>query len=336
MNFLWPISLIFLTALPLVVAVYFWQQRRRRRFTLRYSSLSLVRSAIPAASPVRRYLPMALFLLALASLVVGLARPVAVTTVPAGRATVVLAMDISRSMLQGDIMPSRLAAAKEAALAFVERQEATNQIGIVAFAGFAQLVQPPTTDTEALGLAIQNLTTGRGTAIGSGILAAIDTIAEHNPKVAPITQNTTTPTAVEPLPEGEYHPDIVVVLTDGVATTGPDPVFIAMLAAERGVRVYTIGYGTNTGSTDPNSNYFGGWGWRRGIDEETLKMIADVTGGEYYAANSASELQKVFASLPTYLITRQETIEVSFLFAGIGALLAVAAVLLSQLWQPLP
>jgi Ca-activated chloride channel homolog len=336
MNFLWPISLIVLGALPLVVAFYFWQQRRRRRFTLRYSSLALVREALPAQSQLRRYLPMALFILALASLVFGLARPITVTTVPAGRATVVLALDISRSMLQADILPSRLAAAKEAALAFVERQEATNQIGIVAFAGFAQLVQPPTTDTEALGLAIQSLTTGRGTAIGNGILAAIDTIAEYNQNVAPITQKSTTPSAVEPLPEGEYQPDIIVVLTDGVTTTGPDPVFMAMLAAERGVRVYTIGYGTKAGATDSNSNFFGGWGWRRGIDEETLMMIADITGGEYYAATSANELQKVFASLPTYLITREETIEISFLFAGIGALLAIAAVLLAQLWHPLP
>ena len=280
MNFLWPISLILLGALPLVVAFYFWRQRRRRRFTLRYSSLALVREALPAQSQLRRYLPMALFILALASLVFGLARPVTVTTVPAGRATVVLALDISRSMLQADILPSRLAAAKEAALAFVERQEATNQIGVVAFAGFAQLVQPPTTDTEALGLAIQSLTTGRGTAIGNGILAAIDTIAEYNQNVAPITQKSTTPTTVNPLPEGEYQPDIIVVLTDGVTTTGPDPVFMAMLAAERGVRVYTIGYGTKSGATDSNSNFFGGWGWRRGIDDETLKMIADITGGE--------------------------------------------------------
>ncbi len=151
---------------------------------MRYSSLSLVRQALPAQSRLRRYLPLALFLLALASLVLGLARPVAVTRVPAGRATVMLVMDVSSSMLQNDIPPSRLAAAKEAALNFIRRQQDNNQIGIVAFAGIAQLVQPPTATSAELELAITSLATGRGTAIGSGILAALDTIAEYNLDVA--------------------------------------------------------------------------------------------------------------------------------------------------------
>jgi len=179
MKFLWPAALMALGLIPLLILLFAWQQRRRRRFAVRYSSLSLVRAALPAQSRVRRYLPMALFLLALAGLAVGLARPVAVTRVPAGRATVVLALDVSGSMRSTDIAPSRLAAARQAALGFIDKQKATNQIGIVAFAGIAQLVQAPTTVPDDLQKAIRNLTTGRGTAIGDGIVTALETIAAN-------------------------------------------------------------------------------------------------------------------------------------------------------------
>ena len=339
MKFLWPSAFALLGLLPLMVAVFFWMQRRRRRFAVRYSSLSLVREAIPAQSRLRRYLPLALFLLALASLVVGLARPTTVTTVPAGRATVMLALDVSRSMLANDILPSRLEAAKEAALSFIQRQQANNQIGIVAFAGFAQLVQPPTTETEELQLAIANLTTGRGTAVGSGILTAIDTIAEYNQNVAASTRGAAAEAQITPVPKGDYVPDIVVLLTDGRTNQGINPLEAAQEAVDRGVRVYTIGFGTNRGASGQGDSFGyggGGGGWGRGFDEESLKAIADMTGGKYYTASSAGELQKVFASLPTYLMTRQETLEISFVFAAVGAILVLAAVLLSQLWHPLP
>ena len=146
MRFLWPSAFILLAIIPLLVAAYLWMQRRRRKYAVRYSSLSLVRAAVPAQSWVRRYLPRLLFFLALASLVVGFTRPIAVTLIPAGRATIMLALDVSGSMRQADIFPSRLSAAKEAALSFIERQQEHNQIGIVAFAGISQLVQPPSTD----------------------------------------------------------------------------------------------------------------------------------------------------------------------------------------------
>lgn len=338
MKFQWPSAFLLLGLLPLMVAVFFWMQRRRRRYAVRYSSLSLVRQAIPAQSRLRRYLPLALFLLALASLVIGLARPTTVINVPAGRATVMLALDVSRSMLSNDILPSRLDAAKAAALSFIKRQQANNQIGIVAFAAFAQLVQPPTTETEELELAIANLTTGRGTAVGSGILTAIDTIAEYNQNVAASTRGAAAEAQITPVPKGNYVPDIVVLLTDGRTNQGIDPLEAAQEAADRGVRVYTIGFGTNRGVSGQGDyfGYGGGGGWGRGIDEQSLKTIADMTGGKYYTASSAGELQKVFASLPTYLITRQVTSEISFVFAAVGALLVLSAVLLSQLWHPLP
>jgi Ca-activated chloride channel family protein len=338
MTFQWPSAFFLLGLIPLLIAAYSWRQRRKRRFAVRYSSLSLVRAAIPAQSRVRRYLPLALFCLALAGLVFSLARPVAVTLVPEGRATVMLALDVSRSMLQDDIPPSRLGAAKEAALTFINRQKDTNQIGIVAFAGFAQLVQPPTTDPIDLEKAILLLTAGRGTAIGSGILAALDTITEFNQSGGPDSGRDESSAQARPIPEGEYQADIIVLLTDGVTTTGPHPLEAAQQAADRGIRVYTIGYGTKTGSMGEGNNFFGGFGGfrRRGIDEETLKRIAAMTGGEYYTANSASELQEVFDNLPTFLITRKETIEISVLFAAFSALLIASAVLLAQLWRPLP
>ena len=342
MNFLWPSAFIFLGLIPLLIAAYLWMQRRRRRYAVRYSSLSLVRAAIPARSRMRRYLPLTLFCFALASLVFGLARPVAVTLIPAGRATVMLVLDVSRSMLQDDIPPSRLEAAKEAALSFIKRQRENNQIGIVAFAGFAQLVQPPTTEQEEPEMAIRLLTTGRGTAIGSGILTALEAVDEFSQSRTNRSANGESDGQASPGSTGEYEPDIIVLLTDGVYTTGPDPLEAAQAAVDRGVRVYTIGYGTKNGSFGQGNGFYGGFGGgfggfrRHGIDEASLKEIAARTGGEYYSANSSGELQKVFDSLPTFLITRKETTEVSVIFVAISALLVASAVLLAQLWRPLP
>ena len=351
MDLLWPWFLLLLGSIPLIVAVYLWMLRRRRRFAVRYSSLVLVREALPQQSRLRRHLPFVLFLLALASLIFTLGRPVASVTVPAGRATIILALDVSRSMCSVDISPNRLAAAKEAALSFVQRQSSSNQIGIVAFAGFAELVQPPTTDQEVLQDTIEGLTTARRTAIGSAVLKSLDAIAEVNPNVAPSATGVSPQVELTPVPEGAYAPDIVVLLTDGASNQGPWPLDAAQQAVDRGVRVYTIGFGTENGGTmDCSQQYggnmldsqqyggmgFGGGGFRRGIDEDTLQRIATMTGGEYYSAESADELHEVFQSLPTYLITREETMEISVAFAAIGAFLAVLAIVLSQLWHPMP
>jgi Ca-activated chloride channel family protein len=349
MSLLWPGFLLLLGLIPLLVAGYIWLLQRRRRFAVRYSSLVLVRDALPHQSRLRRHLPFALFLLALASLIVALGRPVRIVSVPSGQATIMLAMDVSGSMRQGDIQPSRLGAARAAALSFIQGQKASTQIGIVAFAGFAELVQPPTADQEALQVAIASLTTARGTAIGSGILEAIDAIAEIDKTVAPSTTGASPEVAPPPVPEGAYAPHIIVLLTDGVATTGPLPVDAAQQAVDRGVRVYTIGFGTENGSRefgggDPfgrGDQQFGGdpqfgGGFRRGIDEETLKQIADMTGGAYYSASSADELQNVLQNLPTSLLTRRELMEISVVLTAVGALLAMTAIVLSLRWHPLP
>jgi Ca-activated chloride channel family protein len=351
MDWLWPGSLLLLGLIPLIVAAYVWMLRRRRRFAVRYSSLALVREALPHQSRLRRHLPFALFLLALAGLVIALGRPVATVSVPAGQTIIILAIDVSRSMCATDIQPNRLEAAKAAALSFIQRQDASMQIGIVAFAGFAELIQPPTSDQELLQDAVESLTTARRTAIGSGILESLDAIAEIDPNVAPSVSGASPAAPPAPVPRGAYAPDIIVLLTDGVSNAGPLPLDAAQQAVDRGVRVYTIGFGTANENQSlpycgqPGGDPFGGGGlfggggggrFRRGIDEETLKQVAAMTGGSYYSATSAGELQSVFQNLPTHLITRLETIEISVAFTAIGALLAAIAIGLSLIWHPLP
>ncbi len=368
MDILWPGFLALLVLIPALIAAYILILRRRRRFVVRYSSLSLVREALPHQSRWRRHVPFALFLLALSSLIIALSRPVTIVSVPAGQVTVIFVMDVSRSMCSTDVQPSRIEAAEAAALAFIQRQQATTQIGIVAFSTYAELIQPPTNDTEALQAAIESLAVGRRTAIGSGILKGLDAIAEIDPAVAPSTESNPREPAPTPVPRGAYAPDIIVLLTDGVSNTGPLPLDAAQEAVDRGVRVYTIGFGTASGLEFPRcapqflgresggnqgfggggqfgggrfgggqfgGGQFGGGGFRRGIDEETLKQIAAMTGGTYYPAESAGDLNNVFQNLPTYLITKHETSEVSVIFTAIGALLAALAIVLSFRWQPL-
>ena len=362
MDFLWPGLLALLGLLPVLVGVYAWSLRRRRPAGVRYSSLALVRDALPGSSRVRRHLPFALFVVAAGALAIAAARPVLIVSVPTNQTSIIIAIDVSGSMCSADVAPSRLQAAEAAAASFIERQGPTTQIGIVAFSSFAELVQPPTTDVETLLEALGSLATGRRTAIGSGILASIDAIAEIDPSVAPSITDTRPGIPPTPVPKGAYVPDVVVLLTDGQNNTGPLPLDAAQQAADRGVRVYTIGFGTPDGGPldptcasqflgrEPGAAFggvpqggFGGGapggtvgGFRRGIDDVTLQQVADLTGGSYHPASSAAELDSVFASLPTSLITKHEVTEVGFVFVALGALLAALAVVLGRLWRPLP
>ena len=351
MQLLWPGLLALLAVIPGLVALYVWRLRRRRPVAVRYSSLALVRDALPRSSRLRRHGPFALLLIAIASFVIALARPAAIVSVPASQVTIVLALDVSGSMCSTDIEPNRLEAAERAASSFVQNQDAGAQIGIVAFSGFAELVQAPTNDQEVLLDAIHGLATGRRTAIGSGILTAIDAIAEVDPLVAKSDPEGAPGPTLAPVPRGAYAPDIIVLLTDGANNAGTEPLAAAQQAADRGVRVYTIGFGTALGGAFSPScapqfvgrEPFGGLGvgpgpggFRRGIDEDTLRAIADRTGGSYYPAETADQLQTVFANLPTYLITKHEVTEVSFAFVALAAALATAAVFLGQAWRPLP
>jgi Ca-activated chloride channel homolog len=353
MSLLWPGFLYLLLLIPLAIGVYVWILRRRRRFAIRYSSLSLVREAAARQSWLRKHLPFLLFLLALASLVFALTRPVATVLIPSNKATVIMAIDVSRSMCSTDIPPNRLIVARESALSFVRDNSSGRQVGIVAFAGFAELIQPPTTDLRLLEHAIESLVPARRTAIGSAILRSIDAIAEVDDRVAPSELRQPTDPASPVVPEGEYVPHIIVLLTDGASNAGPPPLSAAQQATERGIRVYTIGFGTTNNSSPMNcgdEDQFGfgggfgspfgggggGGGFRREIDEDTLKQVADTTGGEYYIATSAGELQQVFENLPTYVIATRETTEISVFFAAIAVFIIILAMLLSVRWHPLP
>jgi Ca-activated chloride channel family protein len=353
MNILWPGILLLLGIIPLLLALTIWVVRRRRRFAVRYSSLALVHAALPSQSRWKRYLPLALFLLALASLIVAFGRPVAIVSVPTDQTSIILAIDVSRSMCSTDIEPSRIQAAQNAVLSFIQRQNASTQIGIVAFSGFAELVQPPTRDTELLQAAVESLITGRRTAIGSGILKSLDAIAEIDQNVAPSTDATFNETEPPPVPKGAYVPDIIILLSDGASNAGPAPLDAALQAANRGVRIYTIGFGTPNGSSFPlcpqqlmgyepfgRDLYGGMWmgrgGFPRGIDEKTLREVAATTGGTYYSAESANQLQTVYQNLPTYLITKHEIMEISVGFVALGVLLATLGIVLGMIWNPLP
>jgi Ca-activated chloride channel family protein len=354
MTFLWSSSLLLLFLIPLLIIGYVWLLRRRKKFVVRYSSLTLVREAGGASSAWRRHVPFAAFLLALTSLIVALARPTAEVTVPSNRSSIILAMDVSLSMCSTDIQPNRIEAAKSAALTFVQSRETGTKIGVVAFAGFAELVQAPTEDKTVLNNAIQYLTVARRTAIGSAILRSIEAISELDASVPPIDLTGATSFA----PATEFSPHIIVLLTDGSSNAGPSPFMAANEAALRGIRVYTIGFGTPNNQSpmdcgfsflegaEPGGNslfgqgglpFFGGGGgggFRRELDEAALVSIAEMTGGQYYAATSASELQNVFQNLPIYLVLVTENIEISAYFNALGLLLILLAMYFSLRWNP--
>ena len=354
MTFAWLPLLVLLLLVPLLVALYAWSLRRRQPRAARYSSLSLIREAGVGGVRARRHLPFALVAASVAALVLALGRPALVLSVPVSETTIILSMDVSGSMCSTDIAPTRLEAAEAAAIAFVRSQGSHTQIGLVAFSGFAAIIQPPTTDQQTLIDAIRSLTTGRRTAVGSGILAGIDAIAEVDPDVARSVVEGRPGAEPPPVAQGAYVPDIIVLLTDGASNAGPDPADAAQQAVNRGVRVYTIGFGTaDGGSLEPTCRRqfigsepggggfgFGGGGgfggFPRGIDEDTLKQVANLTGGSYHTAETAQELQEVFAALPTTLITKREPVEISVGFLGLGFALAAAGVLLGRMWRPLP
>jgi len=358
MTFQWPYAFALVLLAPALLALYWLMLRRRRRFAVSYASLSLIREALPGRTRWRRRLPFALFLLAIASLAVAAARPQATITVPISRTTVILALDVSLSMCSTDVAPNRFAVAQEVARTFVADQPIGTRIGIVAFAGGAQLVAPPTTDRKLLGEAIDGMKAGRGTAVGTALLRSVDAIAGINPEVA--RTDLQSPAAPRSnLPPGAYQPDIVVLLTDGATTQGVSPLVAAQQAADRRLRVYSIGFGTTNAaplscSRDQlGSDYlinqfasgggFGGFGGGRGadgpprsvlrIDERSLQAIADLTGGTYHRAADATELVEVFRNLPKEVILQRQHTEIGFAFTALGALLALAATGLSLAWN---
>jgi Ca-activated chloride channel family protein len=340
MTFLWPEFLWLLLALPLLVAAYLLILKRKRKAALRYASLAMVKDAMGAGQRLRRHVPPLLFLLSLALMIAAIARPAAVVQLPSQHETVILSMDVSGSMRARDVEPDRLSAAQAAAKAFINETPRSTRIGVVAFAGTASLVQAPTQSRPDLITAIDRFQLQRATAIGSGILVALKAIFPEvefdlrgsNPRGDRRQSSALVDKpAPKPAPKaapGSYQSAAIILLSDGQATTGPDPIEAARMAAERGVRVFTVGIGT------PNGEILVGEGWsmRVRLDEETLKSIAKITGAEYFYAGTAVDLKKIYQSLNSRFVLEKKETEITALFAAAAALAALVSALLSLLW----
>jgi Ca-activated chloride channel family protein len=325
--------LVALVLVPVLVAVYIVLQRRRRRYAVRYASLSLVRDALGNGPGRRRHIPPALFLLAVAFMLIAAARPQTVVTVPAEEGTVILAIDVSGSMQATDVQPNRMEAAKAAATAFVDKQGPAVQIGVVSFSGDASIVQTPTTDKDLVRAAIARLRPQRATAIGRGILVSLDAIFTEdevppsakylNPGAA---EAQAAPTAHPKMPG--FAPATIVLMTDGQNNQFPQPLAIIDEAINRGVRVYTVGLGTAQGTV----LRLAGRAVRTALDETTLKSIAELTDAEYFNASNAADLRKIYENLATQFVLRQEKTEITAYFTIVAAIFALAAAGLSVLW----
>lgn len=360
MSFAWPFALAGLLAVPVLAAAYAWQLRRRRRHAVKYSSIALIRAAVPPRSNRRRHLPAALLLAALACLSLAAARPQVRSDVPVSGSAVILALDVSGSMCATDVDPNRLGAAQAAVHQFVTAQDSGTRIGLVVFSGFAQLAVAPTTDRRQLLQTIDTLTTGRGTTIGAAILTATDAISRINPDVPPAGSVPGLGGDSGPPPSGQapavrpghFAPEIVVLLTDGANTAGITPQDAAQIAAARGVRVYPIGFGTSNptqmactaeqlgGLRFDRPDRFGGGGpdLRNFLvtDEDTLREVAEITGGRYFAAADAGQLQDVLRELPRQVDVQQRDVELSAGLAGLAVLLVVATAWAAARWSTFP
>jgi Ca-activated chloride channel family protein len=355
MSFVWPEALWLLLAVPALVGLYVLLLRRRSRAAMRYASVALMREALTGRAALRRHLPPLLFLLALVALIIAVARPRATVTLPSEQRTIVLAMDVSLSMRAGDVPPSRMAAARDAAKAFVQEQPPDVRIGIVAFAGSAVIAQQPTRDREELIAAIDGLQLQYHTAIGSAIIMSLATLFpgegfefETDALAAgaggrdrargasidhPKSADNDRPKRAEkkeskPVPPGSFPSGAIILLTDGRRTTGPDPIESARLAADRGVKVYTVGFGTAEGGTTE----VGGRSIFVRFDEETLQAIAALTGAEYFHARSAADLKRVYDTLDARYVLEKKPTEVSALATAIAAVLVLLAAALSIAW----
>ena len=342
MTWLWPEMLWLLVLVPVLVSAYVILLRRKQKSALRYASLSVMKDALGASHRLRRHVPPLMFLAAFTLIILAIARPAAVVTLPSQHETVILSMDVSGSMRATDVKPSRIAAAQDAARAFVAEQPKSTRIGVVSFAATASVVQSPTHSREDILAAIERFQLQRGTAVGSGILVALKMIfpdAEFDLRSSNPRRDATRASPLDPakatdksdtktVPPGSYSSAAIILLTDGQTTTGPDPIESARIAADRGVRVYTVGIGTPGGETIGSE----GWSMRVRLDEQALKTIANVTQGEYFYAGTATDLQKIYKNLNTKLFFEQRETEISALFAAAAAVLALVSGLLSLLW----
>ena len=340
-GFLWPQFLWLLLLLPLLVLLYLWLQRRKQKLAVRYASLAIVKEAMGKGPGWRRHLPPLLLLGALGAMLLASARPVALVALPSNQQTIILAMDVSGSMRAADVEPNRLVAAQNAAKAFLKDLPRDVKVGIVAFAGSAQVAQLPTLNREDLVTAIDRFQLQRATATGNAIVISLATLFPNAgielqqlsfDRMRGMGRSLDQPPPKQaefiPVPPGSYTSAAIIMLTDGQRTTGVDPLDAAKMAADRGVKVYTVGVGTVDGETIG----FEGWSMRVRLDEDALKSVANITRADYFYAGTAEDLKKVYQGLSTRLVVEKKETEISALFAALGALLVAAAAALSVAW----
>lgn len=339
LTFLWPTLLWLLVLVPLLALYYGWLRVRQRRVAERYANLTTVGGGQGAAGWLFRHGPPFLLLLGLAAMIVAIARPQALITLPTRADTVILAMDISGSMRATDVKPTRLAAAQNAAKAFIADQPSQVRIGVVSIAATAALAQSPTDKREDVIGAIDRFQLQPGSALGSGVVIALSTLLPDSAiDVEKVVFGKTPgwPTdpakqakadEFKPVPPGSNESVAIVLLSDGHNNFGPDLVEAGKLAAERGVRVYTVGIGTTEGEILTVD----GWSMRVRLDEDALKKLADTTRGEYFQAANAGELTRIYKNLGARLtMGKGRVTEITALCVALGALLAMLSVLASM------
>jgi Ca-activated chloride channel family protein len=327
MTFQWPIVLILLVFVPLLAFAYIAMQRRRNQYALRYASVSLVAQAVGKGPGIKRHIPPALYLLAMTALIIGLARPQATIPTPQDTGTVVLVIDVSGSMFAQDVDPNRMEATKRAARDFVEKQPKGVKIGVVSFSDFAALVAPPTTERKQVLEAIARLRPQRGTNIGAGLQVALDAISEDQSAGDPaVTTGSPTPTPVAS--SLSVPPASIVLVSDGQSNTGPDPLDVVNEATQAGVKVYTVGIGTPEGTVlqIQGRNVF------TRLDEATLQAVAEQTGGQYFNAQTDTDLKAVYDDLSREHVIENEKTEVTFAFAAAALVLSMMAGGLGLVW----
>jgi len=347
MKFIWPDLLWLLAIVPVLALVYVLLLRRRKRLAARYASLTMIREAMGVGQHFRRHVPPFFFLVALALMLFAVARPTAIVTLPSQHDTIILAIDVSGSMRAADVKPSRLAAAQAAARSFVSELPAHTRVGVVSFAATASVVQAPTRNRDDLVAAIDRFQLQRGTAVGSGVLVSLKEIfpdvefnlRASNPRQVDVRDSRrgaaidrgsggAAKEPFKPVPPGSYTAAAIILLTDGRTTTGPDPVEAARIAAERGVKVFTVGIGTPEGEIIG----FEGWSMRVRLDEGALKEIANVTRGEYYYAGTAADLKQIYDTLNTKIVFESRETEITALFAAAALVTVLLSALLSLFW----
>ncbi len=311
MNLIWPAMLVSLICVPIFVGLYIVFQRRRQKIAASYDFFTggQIRSRQPGR---RRHIPPLLFLIGFSLLLFSLARPQMTVNLPRVEGTVILVFDVSGSMAAEDVQPNRMAAAKLSATEFVQRQPSSVQIGVVAFSEGGLSVQVPTNDQAAILASINRLNPEQGTSLGYGILTALNTLAVESSETTE-SEDAPTPT---PVPQGTNSPAIIVLISDGENTAPPDPFEAAYSAAERGVRIYSIGIGSPEGTTLS----INGYNVHTQLNETVLEQISGLTGGEYYHAESGEDLKDIYANISPELVIKPEKIEATALFAGAGSL----------------